>query len=98
MTRAAGYAAASASDVRERIDFARRAAELAHDLNNAFTPITGYTSLVRDELAASGPALDVAQMLLDLDVVLGATLRAVGLSKELLTLASAQVGLEAERE
>ena len=81
------------SDASERLAaFARQAATLAHDLNNAFTPILGNTSLVRDELAAAEPAsLDVAQMLLDLDAALAATTRGVELSKKLVRLALAQL-------
>ena len=90
MTPAPEYASAHAAVANAHGEsFAHRAATLAHDLNNVFTPIIGYTQVVRDDLAAGDSAsYDVAQMLLDLDAVIAATVRGIELSKELLRLAS----------
>lgn len=62
----------------------QRAARLAHDLNNVFTPITGYASLARDELKSGTP--DVAQLLSDMDVILAAAARGAELTRELMRL------------
>ena len=92
MTPAPESASALAPVANERVEsFARRAGELAHDLNNVFTPIIGYAQVMRDDLAAGeSGSFDVAQMLLDLDAVITATARGIELSKDLLRLASEQ--------
>ena len=92
MTAAIAYTPDFERDADERLEsLANRASKLAHDLNNVFTPITGYALLVRDDLASAGPAApDIAQMLLDLDIVIASTRRGVELVKELLALATAE--------
>lgn len=68
-----------------------RAAQIAHELNNVFTPISGYASLIREELASGAPgSFDAAQMLVDLDVILTATRRGTELTKELMGIAYAR--------
>ncbi len=66
----------------------KRAFDLAHGLNNVFTPITGYATLIREALTAEPPApIDAAQMLLDIDVILRASRRGTELTNELMQLA-----------
>ncbi|MBA3670645.1 MAG: hypothetical protein H0W68_01305 [Gemmatimonadaceae bacterium] len=83
--------ASDASSADRFTAFLRRAGELAHDLNNAFTPITGFATLVRDDLASTElTALDPAALASDLDFVIASTRRGVELTRELIRLVAAE--------
>ena len=61
---------------------------MAHDFNNVLTTISGYATLMRDELASGDLAsLDIAQLVEDIELVRDAARRGAMLTRRLADIA-----------
>jgi PAS domain S-box-containing protein len=64
---------------------------VAHDFNNLLGVITGYTAIIREEVANAEPAADWEPVLAHLDQVQQAARHAAGLTRQLLAFARQEV-------
>jgi CheY-like chemotaxis protein len=64
---------------------------VAHDFNNLLGVITGYTAIIREEVAAAEPAAQWHQVLAHIDQVQHAARHAAGLTRQLLAFARREV-------